>query len=115
MSFIEFIVEGEDEPREYIFTFGFGHVHPFNGRSLAGWYVRIHGKFHDARREMVARFGIKWAHQYASEEKAGVARYNLHELDQPEADVALLKAYQVGMRAADADFSDEPTIDESEP
>jgi hypothetical protein len=113
MSFIEFIVEGDDAPRDYIFTFGFGHVHPLNGRSLAGWFVRIHGSFAEARREMVARFGIKWAHQYASEEKAGVERFKLHELAQGDGEIAWLKLRQLA--AQGGDFSDEPTIDEKAP
>lgn len=57
----------------YIFTFGFDHRYP-------GGYVKIEGNYGEARAEMVERYGVKWAFQYPSEEKAGVERFNLYEV-----------------------------------
>jgi len=66
---------------EWIFTFGFGHVHPLTGESLANRFVRIRAvNAEEARHEMVRRWGLKWAFQYDSEDKAGVARWNLKEV-----------------------------------
>ena len=65
--------------REWIFTFGFGHVHPVTGESLARKYVKIRGTVETSRDEMVRRYGRKWATQYFSEERAGVKRYGLTE------------------------------------
>jgi hypothetical protein len=65
------------EVRDWIFTFGFNH---YDGEvALRNRFVRIHGTFAGARTEMVARFGLKWAFQYKSEEDAGVADYHLVE------------------------------------
>jgi hypothetical protein len=56
-----------DDCREWIFTFGYGHVHPETGESLAERFVRIPGTYSDARREMARRFGMRWAFQYEAE------------------------------------------------
>jgi len=64
--------------RDWFFTFGSGHE--LDGESLGRAFVRIHGTAREARRRMVARFGQKWSHQYASEEEAGVQRFGLIEL-----------------------------------
>jgi hypothetical protein len=67
---------------EWIFTFGFGHVHPVSGESLARRYVRITARDAEAaREEMHRRWGNRWAFQYATEEAAGVARWGLRELE----------------------------------
>lgn len=70
------------ETREWIFTFGFGHVHPVSGEPLANCFVRIRAESSDAARDkMEARFGLKWSIQYDSEEAAGVTRYRLREIE----------------------------------
>ncbi len=45
--------------QDWFFTFGQGHAHP-NG------YVQIFGTFTSARKEMLTRYGDKWAFQYSS-------------------------------------------------
>lgn len=66
---------------EWIFTFGFHHVHPETGERLRNNFVRIKASDYEAaRQQMVARFGQKWSHQYASETAAGVQQYGLTEL-----------------------------------
>ena len=66
---------------EWIFTFGFGHVHPSTGERLANKFMRIRADdWQSARDEMLRRFGRKWAFQYPSEDDAGVAKYNLTEV-----------------------------------
>ena len=67
---------------EWIFTFGFGHVHPHTGERLANTFIRVSGEDEEAREKMYARFGRKWAFQYATEEQAGVEKYHLRELDE---------------------------------
>jgi hypothetical protein len=67
---------------EWIFTFGFAHVHPETGQRLANHYVVIKAEDGEAaREEMVRRFGRKWAFQYRSREHAGVERWGLVELE----------------------------------
>lgn len=66
---------------EWIFTFGFGHVHPYTGEKLGNSFVRIKAETANAARdEMFRLFGSKWAFQYDSEELAGVQKWNLHEV-----------------------------------
>jgi hypothetical protein len=67
--------------KEWIFTFGPGHVYPGTEESLANAFVRIAGSYYEARGLMFSVFGPKWAHQYATEEEAGVERFGLTELD----------------------------------
>lgn len=69
-----------DESKDYYFTFGFGHVDPGSGLSLANCYTVIRGTFNSARDEMVARYGNKWAFQYGSAEEAGVERWGLRRV-----------------------------------
>jgi len=45
----------------WIFTFGGGQLHE-------GMYVKIKGTYLSARKEMVERYGNKWAFQYSEEE-----------------------------------------------
>lgn len=52
------------ETGHWIFTFGFGHTHPVTGEPLANRYVRLPGDYEQARRAMIAHFGIQWAFQY---------------------------------------------------
>lgn len=70
---------GRSVKSEWIFTFGFGHLHPETGEKMADRYVRIPGEFDQARETMVRRFGLKWAFQYGSEDEAGVSRFGLTE------------------------------------
>ena len=65
--------------QDWIFTFGVGHESPGHGR-LGHRFVRIHGTWNEARREMVRRHGQTWAFQYPSEEAAGVKKWQLIEL-----------------------------------
>jgi len=70
--------------KEWIFTFGFDHVNPLTGKSLANHFCRIYADSATAaREEMVRRWGRKWAFQYNSEEEAGVERWNLREVRAP--------------------------------
>lgn len=66
------------EVRDWIFTFGFGHV-ATGEVPLRNRFVRIRGTFEEARTEMVRRFGRTWAFQYPSEDEAGVSTYGLTE------------------------------------
>lgn len=68
------------EVRDWIFTFGPAHTDPRNGLSLRNAFVRIRGTWHEARRDMLEMFGLRWAHQYECEAEAGVERYSLWEL-----------------------------------
>lgn len=74
----------EDAAYEWIFTFGYGHVHPVTKEPLHNRFVRIHGTESGARHQIVRRFGVKWAFQYPSEADAGVERYELKELTPSE-------------------------------
>lgn len=56
----------DDDARFWVFTFGYGHTHPVTGESLADKAIRFEGDYRHAREQMCARFGIKWAFQYAS-------------------------------------------------
>lgn len=68
-------------PRDWIFTFGYDHVHPIDGSPLRDKYVVIYGTSSVAREEMMCMFGQKWSHQYPTEQAAGVVRFNLKQLD----------------------------------
>lgn len=71
------------ENQRWIFTFGFGHVHPVTGESLANYYVAIEGDVNESREIMARHFGNKWSMQYPNEEKAGVQKYGLERIDLP--------------------------------
>jgi hypothetical protein len=58
-----------------IYTFGFGHVCPGCGLELRNCYIAL-----PDRDAMVVLFGIKWANEYATEEDAGVARFELKQV-----------------------------------
>jgi hypothetical protein len=60
-----------------IFTFGFAHVCPC-GLSLRACYVEL-----STRDEMVERYGVKWAFEYANAEDAGVLEHQLRRV-QPD-------------------------------
>lgn len=62
-----------DRARDWIFTFGVDHP-------LGKCFVRIHGTDHEAREEMVRRYGLKWAFQYKTEDEAGTQKYHLTEI-----------------------------------
>ena len=61
------MAECSPEPGYWLFTFGYGHVHPETGAPLADKAVRFKGTYKSARQQMVERFGLKWGFQYASE------------------------------------------------
>lgn len=69
------------EEREWIFTFGSGHE--LHGESLGKAFVRIRGTALVARGRMIELFGVRWSHQYATEEAAGVQQFGLTELPLP--------------------------------
>lgn len=97
---VRLVYDGDpDEVLDWVFTFGAGHVHPITGAPLDNRFVRIRGTHDSAREEMFARFGPKWAHNYESEDEAGVERFALVELEQTEEHVAVLKARQAQIRA----------------
>lgn len=64
----------------WIGTFGHGHMHPVTGEPLVGRFVRLPCGYQDARRAMIALFGVRWSHLYESEEEAGVERFNMSPL-----------------------------------
>jgi hypothetical protein len=66
------------EEKDWYFTFGIGHEH--DGQSMGNCYVVFHGTFGDAREKMIDRFGLKWAFQYGSAEKAGVERFYMRKV-----------------------------------
>lgn len=70
--------------QEWFFTFGFGHVHPVTGESLANCYTTIMGDVNTTRALMAEKFGNKWAFQYPSREAAGVEKYNLKYVEYPD-------------------------------
>lgn len=71
---------GPEDPGEWIFTFGMGHVHPTTGESLRNCYVRISGDYETARAEMLARFGQAWCWQEPGDWR-GVEQYKLREIE----------------------------------
>jgi hypothetical protein len=96
-----------DEPREWIFTFGGGHVHPTTGESLSRRFVRLAGTKGMARACMVELFGIKWSHQYAADDgddPAGVAQFGLEEL--PSAQFPPLRLFERWREFEDAYLPD---------
>lgn len=80
-----------DEVDDWIFTFGYGHVHPLSGEALDDCYVRIRSTFSAARHEMFERFGVHWAFQYGSRE-IDLGSMPLVEVGQSEEHVEALKA-----------------------
>jgi hypothetical protein len=66
--------KADDESDVWFFTFGSGQQHQ-------GRYVRIRGRFMQARHRMFEVFGPKWCGQYATAEEAGVDRFGLTELN----------------------------------
>ena len=64
----------EEQLKKYYFTFCLGDSHQHSG----GCYTIIEAKdYGEAREIMVKRFGMDWAFQYDSEEKAGIKKFNL--------------------------------------
>lgn len=65
----------------YYFTFGSGH-HDTHGRSLMGYYVKIHAiDYVFARKIMFEHFGEKWSFQYTEDKfTEQIEKYNLQEL-----------------------------------
>lgn len=50
-----------NEEQDWYFTFG-------SGQENSGRYIKIHGTFESARKEMFLRFGRYWAFQYSEAE-----------------------------------------------
>jgi len=71
----------DPDHNRWIFTFGFGHVHPETGASLKNHYVVLNGSYEAARVQMNALFGQRWAMQYHDEKEAGVEKWGLQELE----------------------------------
>lgn len=67
-------------PQTWIFTFGYGHHDPRSGESLARCYCRVWGTYLSAREDMIEMFGVKWSHQYPSEDDAGMDRFFMREV-----------------------------------
>lgn len=66
--------EVNNDVKNWYFTFGGGHPHPYG-------YVKIQGTFSEARAEMVRRHGVKWAFQYDDKGFEGqVEKYGLYEV-----------------------------------
>ena len=51
----------KEKPKWWYFTFGYGQKN-------AGFYVKIHGTFSQARRKMLDKYGTKWGFQYSERE-----------------------------------------------
>jgi hypothetical protein len=58
-----------------VFTFGAGHECPQCRTPLGNSFVEL-----PSRDAMVALFGIKWSHEYRSQQQAGVSRYHLQRV-----------------------------------
>ena len=62
------------EPVERVFTFGYGHIDPRNGVSLADKCAVIRAKTAaDCRKLMIECFGRMWTFEYESIEAAGIS------------------------------------------
>ena len=72
-GYVNSVYEGEEEAKDWCFTFGFGQKHE-------GHYHIIRGGREQTKKIMFERFGNKWGFQYSSTEAAGVKRYGLKEL-----------------------------------
>lgn len=67
---------------DYIVTFGYDHINPITGKTLANNYVRVPAiNENEARDKIRSRFDNRWSMIYDSEDKAGVQRFNLQELE----------------------------------
>lgn len=75
----EKLADFHDPEHVWIFTFGLGLF------SAPARYIKIKGTYDSARKEVCRRFGKKWAFQYPSEEKAGVAQWDLQEITEEQA------------------------------
>ena len=61
--------------QNFYFTFDHRHEHGPNG------YVKIYGTSGSAREEMVRRFGVKWAFQYAEADfLPQITKYDLYRV-----------------------------------
>jgi hypothetical protein len=67
----------DNQPGEWYFTFGEDHIEPISGKSMGKEFVALRGTFMGTRKEMMRRFGDRWAGQYASRDV--VDRFELHE------------------------------------
>ena len=64
-----------EEEQNWIFTFGSGQVN-------AGKYVKIHGTFTSARKEMYRRYEDKWSRQYSEQNwNANTSKYYSQETE----------------------------------
>lgn len=78
----EYLERFQRRERSYFFTFGFDHVHPTTSEPLGGKYMEIVAPSPEKARQLMFRlFGVRWAFQYDSAEKAGVQKYGLTRLE----------------------------------
>jgi len=63
----------QSKKESWLFSWGYGHEFPNR-------FIEIEGSYHEAREEMIRRFGLKWAFQYASDRKINLAAANMHEI-----------------------------------
>lgn len=70
----------------YVFTFGFDHVSPIDGSSLASCYVEAPDSLDErqAREWCILRFGRFWSSQYDTTAIAGVEEYRLRRAAVPD-------------------------------
>jgi hypothetical protein len=74
-----------EAPQDFYFTFGYDHVHPVTGESLADRYVQLHGTYRETRDRIIAAFARQWSFQYGpAQAEWAVFRYNLRPIDLPE-------------------------------
>ena len=66
-------IPSEEIPQDWIFTFGYGHAHPNK-------FVRFHGTFIGARKQMLKTYGSAWAFQYPASEEESLKRHFITEL-----------------------------------
>jgi len=84
MTFVVRYTGDPHEERDWIFTFGHGHVHPETSEPLAERFLRVAGTWLSSRQRVLSHFGQKWSMQYATEKAAGVGEYGLVELFESE-------------------------------
>lgn len=61
--------------QDWFFTFGSGHGNSPKHGPLCNCCVKVHGTYASARQAIIQHYGHRWAFQYESAEKAGVAEW----------------------------------------
>lgn len=77
------MIHAPEVEQDWYFTFGGDHVHPITGESLRQAYVKIAGTCDSSRELMLRIFGQRWSNQYATADAAGVARFELRQVELP--------------------------------